>query len=461
MSDFQVEKLSRENYKQWCTRMKCVLILKKAWEAVNPGFGDNPTAAQTERNNVAIATILLAVDDQTLKDVEDQTTAREIWATLKTIHTSYDVWHGTLILFEFINLKMTADESVSSYLARRNELYDQVKDAGHTIQEKTRMCFVLKGLSKDYEPFARTLRDGDDEDPGDLTPKIKAKLLSEEKRLNSSKQDDEQLVTALRVKEMNIRKSQGRSQRQDHQPESRSQRQEYHSENASTTGTRVQTDRYTKCYNCRGIGHNAYQCPSESVEKPHTRAVLQDEGQERYQDPWSDDDDGYEEKIQKGEENTEDHETPHVNQTVALLTSVSFLSNSKRRWILDSAATKHMSPHKEGYISLEGAPPEKIHTAGTESLIARGTGTKQLMIKKNQEVTTTIRLDEVLWVPNLSSNLLSVPKLTEQGMSILMDRRNVTIKNKHGVIVAKGRKEGNFYILKDLSTRTGVRRRRG
>jgi hypothetical protein len=84
--------------------------------------------------------------------------------------------------------------------------------------------------------------------------------------------------------------------------------------------------------------------------------------------------------------------------------------------------------------------------------MAQGTGTKQLMVKKNREVTTTIRLEEVLWVPNLSANLLSVPKLTEHGMSILMDRRNVTIKNRHGVIVAKGKKEGNFYILKDIST---------
>jgi hypothetical protein len=408
-----------------------------------------------------LATLLLAIDDQTLKDVEDLTTARAIWLVLKTIQTSYDVWHGTLILFEFINLKKTPEESITSYLARRSELYDKVKDAGHTIQEKTRMCFILKGLNTEYEPFARTLRDGEGEDPGDLTPaRIKAKLLSEEKRLNCNQEEEDQINTTLRVKNMSWRKEEIGERRQNYQTEGRNQRRD------PPRGPQMtQTDgNIIRCYNCKGFGHNSSQCPSVSLTKPHTRTVdlMEDrkrysderphstkttndgDNEESYQDPWSD-----EEQIN---DEPETSTTDQVNdQTIALLTSLTLLSNNKKRWILDSAATMHMSPHKEGYTLLRTTTSKKIHTAGTESLVTKGTGTKYLKIKKNNETFTSLELEEVLWVPELCVNLMSVSKLTEQGFSINMDKKNVTIKNRTGVIIGKGKKEGNLYIILDMS----------
>jgi hypothetical protein len=191
MSDFQMEKLNSDNYRQWCSRIKSVLVLKTAWQAVNPGFGEEPTPAQINIDNIAMATIQLSVDNQTLKNIQNLPSARQMWEALTIIHTTYDVWHGTEMLYEYVNLKMKSGEKMTDYLDRRSDLYDNVVDAGHELNEKAKISFILKGLPKEYEAISRTLRSGEGNDPGDLVmTKVVAKLRAEERKIVKAESEE-------------------------------------------------------------------------------------------------------------------------------------------------------------------------------------------------------------------------------------------------------------------------------
>jgi hypothetical protein len=147
-------------------------------------------------DNKAKALIHMTLSDQTLKDVKQCRSAKSIWDTLKNIYTIYDPFHGFELFYEFVNIKKTPEESVSQYLARRSDAYDKVNDTGYILRQ---VGLVIKGLSKEYEAVARTMRarNGGD-DPGDpVLDKLKAKLLTEEKRLQT---DTSEISAALKVK---------------------------------------------------------------------------------------------------------------------------------------------------------------------------------------------------------------------------------------------------------------------
>ena len=57
------------------------------------------------------------------------------------------------------------------------------------------------------------------------------------------------------------------------------------------------------------------------------------------------------------------------------------------------------------------------------------------------------RLDDVLYIPKLYGNLLSVSRLVSHGYTVIFDSTGCTIKNNDGKIVALAKKENNLYHI--------------
>ncbi|KAG5887187.1 hypothetical protein JTB14_016673 [Gonioctena quinquepunctata] len=93
----------------------------------------------------------------------DCKTAKEVWETLKQIHTKYDTWHGLLLLEDFVNRAKKEDETINEYLTRRNGLYHKVKNAGFEFSETVQAGFAVLGLPNEYEYLARNLRADEDD----------------------------------------------------------------------------------------------------------------------------------------------------------------------------------------------------------------------------------------------------------------------------------------------------------
>ncbi|KAK9692687.1 hypothetical protein QE152_g34990 [Popillia japonica] len=125
--------------KYWCLRAQGLLEVKGLWKAIEPGLDDDITKWSSQDKEIDHKTksvLYLLMNNDSLDDIMECKTAKDIWKTLKEIHTKYDEWHGLLLLQDFVTTKKKNDESINEYLVRRNGLYHKVKNAGFDFSDQ-------------------------------------------------------------------------------------------------------------------------------------------------------------------------------------------------------------------------------------------------------------------------------------------------------------------------------------
>ena len=134
---------------------------------------------------------------------------------------------------------------------------------------------------------------------------------------------------------------------------------------------------------------------------------------------------------------------------VALLTChVLGVRESSQNWIVDSGATCHICNSKElfdDFCTL--STPQKVTLGDDHILEAIGTGSVELKLKLPDEESRIGRLSDVLYVPSLAYNLLSVAKVTEAGKRVKFSETQGDIFDDQGERVAVASKAGNLYYL--------------
>ncbi|KAK9753463.1 hypothetical protein QE152_g2043 [Popillia japonica] len=110
-----------------------------------------------ESDHKTKSVLYLLKNNDSLDDIMECKTAKDIWKTLKEIYTKYDEWHGLLLLQDFVTTKKKNDESINEYLR---------KSSG----------FIVLGLPNEYKYLSRNLRVGND----DLTLSRDKGICSEE-----------------------------------------------------------------------------------------------------------------------------------------------------------------------------------------------------------------------------------------------------------------------------------------
>ncbi|KFM59138.1 Retrovirus-related Pol polyprotein from transposon TNT 1-94, partial [Stegodyphus mimosarum] len=173
-------KLNRDNYHTWCIRSRAVLVQKRCWEAVEPGYGIQMNEAQRKMNDEALTLLFLIVEDTFLHDIGDCIRARDAWTCLKEMHTKFGLLHVLQLMREFFNINMKPNESVQSYLARLMDLRGKLANGGYAFTDRKVALVMLLGLPRSYESLILSL----EKDEANLTTTIvKPRLLVEEKRI--------------------------------------------------------------------------------------------------------------------------------------------------------------------------------------------------------------------------------------------------------------------------------------
>src|SRR4029079_11703299 len=93
-------------------------------------------------------------------------------------------------------------------------------------------------------------------------------------------------------------------------------------------------------------------------------------------------------------------------------------------WYIDSGATQHMSGDRDAFVDYECIPAKAVYLG------------RQVNAK----------FTNVLYVPNLKSNLISVSRLIKDGFNVQIGAAGCDIL-KNGAVVAQGVSENRLYRL--------------
>ena len=132
----------------------------------------------------------------------------------------------------------------------------------------------------------------------------------------------------------------------------------------------------------------------------------------------------------------------------ALVVCHALSARSQGNWIVDSGATCHMCNDQKLFGKFEHLPTFQEVTLGDgHALEATGQGTVSLEMRLSDEKTKRCVLHNVLYVPKLSYNLLSVTRVSESGKVVKFDNAGCQILNKHNKLTAVATKVGSLYYL--------------
>ena len=154
-----------------------------------------------------------------------------------------------------------------------------------------------------------------------------------------------------------------------------------------------------KCYTCNKEGHKAQDCPGKHVDKANTVTTTGDSEEASIALAASDG-----EVIWMAKERS------------------SSIGGNKgteaSSWVVDSGCTSHMTSSEEGLTKIKWTTG-KVVVADGKTLESIGVGTMDAMVCDQQGKATTVSFNEVLIVPRLGRNLLSVKKIVGRGGKVV------------------------------------------
>ena len=104
------------------------------------------------------------------------------------------------------------------------------------------------------------------------------------------------------------------------------------------------------------------------------------------------------------------------DEVIAVVVSQVLLISDVKKWVVDSGATKHICANKDMYTSFEEGE-DRIYLAA-QSQTAKVLGKGKVVLKLTSG--KTLALNDVLYVPDIRANLISVSLLGKARLKFLL-----------------------------------------
>ncbi|KFM74806.1 Copia protein, partial [Stegodyphus mimosarum] len=121
-------------------------------------------------------------------------------------------------------------------------------------------------------------------------------------------------------------------------------------------------------------------------------------------------------------------------------------SDSKDIFCLDSGATSHMCNSKELFQEIHEVGDIYVKLAANKIVKAIGKGTVKFKVRIGSK-TESIKLENVLCVPDLKNNLISVSKVTANNYSVIFKGKCARIINSNNETVISAKRENYLYYV--------------
>lgn len=399
-SSIRIDKLSKENYHSWKQKILLVLSLRDLDDQINTTRPDDDTAAAAwdKKDRKARATIGLTISDELLENVREVKTAAAMWLTIRNVFERHTLLNKLSARRKFYSATKSEDESVLQFANRIRQLTSTLKSMGVNIDESEMAMAFLCGLPEPYDPLISAL-DAIGTEEGDLEfEHVTSRVLQEEQRIGfriaeaTSKSETKALTVSCQ---------------------------------GSCVNCNVATNSRPKCSHCGKLGHTHEKCWKKHPHlNPHKKVVSEESGPAFIA--------------------SESEYDPNV---ICLIGNAvkSHKGSQRNEWFIDSGCSNHMTFDRTLFTSLESAPLKTVTLGNGATAEISGQGTVQIDILLNGEIVCC-KLNNVLLVPELGYQLLSVSSLSMKGFTTAFEGRKCDIKQGR-TVVASGTLQGSLYRL--------------
>ena len=389
--------LSGSNYGTWKVQCRMALMKDSLWGIVS-GSETAPSQADVDkyakfvnRRNRALAIIVLAVDTSLLYLLGDPEDPEAVWKKLMD-QFQKKTWANKLALRRRLNnLRLREGGSVKEHVKAMTEIFNELAVIGAPMEDEDKVVTLLASLPESFDMLVTALEANTDVPEMEV---VTERLFHYERKLN-----EQEIVSP--------------------KPESEKVMLGNNSKGP-------------KCYQCGNFGHIKRFCTDLDKSKR----------QENKQS-----------KPRKHKANTvKEHSDSDSAECLGLVTqalAADVCDKSSELWIVDSGATCHMCKNKNLFNDfVELTNPAEVQLGDGKVLNATGRGTVTVFTVLAGGKHKKCELRDVLFVPKLSYNLLSVAKATEAGCFVNFEGSVCKIsRGGDGVTIAVANKVGCLYHL--------------
>jgi hypothetical protein len=170
--------------------------------------------------------------------------------------------------------------------------------------------------------------------------------------------------------------------------------------NGGKGGKKKFDKRNVQCYNCQKFGHFADECRAK------------------------DDSNNTEAKLARGNDD---------DDSVMLLVTTRDESDNKDKWYLDTGCSTHMTGRKDWFVNLTSTKNNNVRFADDSTVAVKGVG--DVSIKRKDGKLSLI--SNVLYIPGMKCNLLSIGQLLEKDYKIVMEKKLLNVFDTKGNLLLK------------------------
>ena len=389
--------LNSSNYSTWKIQCKMALIMDGLWGIVNgtqtaPTEGAEQQAKFAARRDKALAIIVLAVEPRLLYLIGvDPTDPVVVWKALAD-QFQRKTWANKLELKrKLFSMRLAEGGLVQDHIKSLTEVCDELSVIGEPVKEEDRVVYLLASLPECYNVLVTAL-EASAEVPT-LTVVTERLLHEETKRKSRLNQPGQEGALTTRFKKK------------------------------------------LRCHFCNKLGHFKRDCEEFAKVKGQIEPV-----QVKKKTKMG----AFKVTITAENENSSDSESTGLVVQHALSAD----SNAHDQWILDSGATCHMCNDEAMFSHLRALrSPLNVTLGDGRNLQAVGRGNVVLTMKLPQGKTESCTLHDVLLVPDLAYNLLSVTSASKKGKVTTFSEMRCEIRDSKSKLIASGHREGSLYFL--------------
>jgi predicted aspartyl protease len=409
------------NFRAWKTRIDLILaknkvldivkgnIMEPQFEAGKEKEPQNVAALEKFKDNDinAMSIIVDSVKDHLIPYISHLDSSKKMYDALTNLFSVRNIGQVMSLKNELRDTKMTKDDTIASYFVRISQLRDQLQAIEEAIPEKEVVNITLNGLSRSWDAFVASMNTRK-EFP--TLEELWTCCAQEETRLNSKgKPQKEEDAQAFATKF----KRHGGKKRYD-------SRKKFKRDMSKV-----------QCFECHDYGHYKRNCPKltrKRKERHHASTANDEEPSKKTK-----------------------HDEADFFYYSALTGAI-----EDDMWLIDSGASRHMTGDRKNFSSMkEKETPHKVELGDNNSYAVKGIG--QATIK--MESCNSIHLSNVLYVPGLKKNLVSISCLEEKGDRVAFVDGKVLVWSKDSKIENTrviGTREGRLYKLLGQNTQALV-----